>query len=145
MTATILASANAYHVGCMPTTSRRSSPLVLVADDHDDSRTIARLVLETAGWRVIEARTGPETLRLVVSNLKKAVLREGYFEHLDLTFAFKREGEWTQVSFIMDGKYGKVVQWTAFDDRYKSMIPDYQNEVGQFIIFMGDKIINLGK
>ena len=87
----------------------------------------------------------PETLRLVVSNLKKAVLREGYFEHLDLTFGFKREGEWTQVSFIMDGKYGKVVQWTAFDDRYKSMIPDYQNEVGQFIIFMGDKIINLGK
>ena len=58
----------------MPTTSRRSSPLVLVADDHDDSRTIARLVLETAGWRVIEARTGPETLRLVYEERPDALL-----------------------------------------------------------------------
>jgi two-component system cell cycle response regulator DivK len=59
----------------MPTPSRRpSSPLVLVADDHEDSRTIARLVLETAGWRVIEARTGPETLRLVHEEHPDALL-----------------------------------------------------------------------
>jgi len=40
-------------------------PLVLVADDHDDSRAIARVVLENAGFRVLEARTGTETLQLV--------------------------------------------------------------------------------
>src|SRR5258705_9070404 len=42
--------------------ARRDVPLVLVADDHDDSRDIARLVLESAGYRVIEARTGLEVL-----------------------------------------------------------------------------------
>jgi two-component system sensor histidine kinase ChiS len=59
----------------MPANSPRpGSPLVLVADDHEDSRTIARLVLETAGWRVIEARTGPETLRLVYEARPDALL-----------------------------------------------------------------------
>ena len=50
------------------------APLVLVADDHDDSRTIARVLLESAGFRVAEARTGPETLRLVHSERPAIVL-----------------------------------------------------------------------
>lgn len=50
------------------------APLVLVADDHDDSRTIARVLLESAGFRVAEARTGPETLRLVRSERPAIVL-----------------------------------------------------------------------
>jgi len=33
-------------------------PLVLVVDDHEDSRAIARLVLESVGFKVAEARTG---------------------------------------------------------------------------------------
>jgi CheY-like chemotaxis protein len=41
-------------------------PLVLVVDDHDDSRTIARLVLESAGFRVVDARTGFEGLRIAL-------------------------------------------------------------------------------
>jgi CheY-like chemotaxis protein len=43
------------------------APLILVADDHDDSRAIARLVLESARFRVIEARTGTEALRVLRS------------------------------------------------------------------------------
>jgi len=39
-------------------------PCVLVVDDHEESRTIARLVLERAGFRVAEASTGSEGLRL---------------------------------------------------------------------------------
>lgn len=35
---------------------------ILVADDHEDSRTIARLVLESAGYTVEEAATGHEAL-----------------------------------------------------------------------------------
>jgi CheY-like chemotaxis protein len=59
----------------MPTLPRRSRvPLVLVADDHEDSRVIARLVLETAGWRVLEACTGTETLRLVREERPDALL-----------------------------------------------------------------------
>ena len=40
------------------------APLVLVADDHDDSRCIARIVLETSGFRVVEATTGSEALAM---------------------------------------------------------------------------------
>jgi CheY-like chemotaxis protein len=50
------------------------SPLVLVADDHDDSRAIARVVLENAGFRVVESRTGPETLQLVRAERPSIVL-----------------------------------------------------------------------
>jgi len=39
-------------------------PLVLVADDHEDSRCIARIVLESSGFRVVEARTGTEALAM---------------------------------------------------------------------------------
>lgn len=49
-------------------------PLVLVIDDHDDSRTIARLVLESAGFRVIDARTGFEGLRLALDAKPLVVL-----------------------------------------------------------------------
>lgn len=40
------------------------APLVLVADDHEDSRCIARIVLESSGFRVVEARTGREALAM---------------------------------------------------------------------------------
>jgi CheY-like chemotaxis protein len=49
-------------------------PLVLVVDDHDDSRTIARLVLESAGFRVLDARTGFEGLRLALDAKPLVVL-----------------------------------------------------------------------
>jgi CheY-like chemotaxis protein len=39
-------------------------PLVLVADDDEDSRTIAVLILRHAGYAVAEARTGAEAVEL---------------------------------------------------------------------------------
>jgi CheY-like chemotaxis protein len=39
------------------------SPLVLIVDDHEDSRVIGRVVLESVGLRVAEAATGSEGLR----------------------------------------------------------------------------------
>ena len=44
-------------------TSMMPAPLILVVDDHEPSRTLARLVLERAGFRVEEAATGGEGLR----------------------------------------------------------------------------------
>ena len=44
-------------------TSLMPPPLILVVDDHEPSRTLARLVLERAGFRVEEAATGGEGLR----------------------------------------------------------------------------------
>lgn len=53
--------------------SATALPLVLVIDDHEDSRIIARLVLEAAGFRVCEAASGVEGLSLAVS-LQPAVV-----------------------------------------------------------------------
>jgi len=44
-------------------TSLLNAPLILVVDDHEPSRTLARLVLERAGFRVAEAATGRDGLR----------------------------------------------------------------------------------
>jgi CheY-like chemotaxis protein len=44
-------------------TSMMPPPMILVVDDHEPSRTLARLVLERAGFRVEEAATGGEGLR----------------------------------------------------------------------------------
>ena len=45
-----------------------SRPRVLVVDDHEDSRTVTRMVLEHAGYQVSEATNGPEGLRRVLED-----------------------------------------------------------------------------
>ncbi len=47
---------------------------ILVVDDHDDSRTITRMVLEHAGYEVSEARTGTEGLRKALDERPEMVL-----------------------------------------------------------------------
>ena len=42
-------------------------PLILVADDHEDTRLLFRTVLEVRGYRVIEAADGEETVRTAES------------------------------------------------------------------------------
>ncbi|HXT14772.1 MAG TPA: response regulator [Gemmatimonadaceae bacterium] len=51
-----------YRIDTEIATLSPEAPLILVADDHADSRYIARIVLENAGFRVVEARTGREAL-----------------------------------------------------------------------------------
>ena len=55
-------------------------PCVLVVDDHEESRTIARLVLERAGFRVAEASTGNEGLRLASGEDPAPAGRSKWFE-----------------------------------------------------------------
>ena len=57
--------------------------LVLVADDHDDSRAIARLILESGGFQVIEARTGAETVALTRAERPTAILLDIVMPVLD--------------------------------------------------------------
>lgn len=54
-------------------TTATTVPLVLVVDDHEDSRIIARLVLEAAGFRVREAANGAAGLSLAIA-LEPAVM-----------------------------------------------------------------------
>ena len=47
------------------TSSRRSRPTVLVAEDHEDSRLLFKFFLESKGCRVVEAGDGLEAVTMV--------------------------------------------------------------------------------
>jgi CheY-like chemotaxis protein len=57
--------------------------LVLVVDDHEDSRIIMRLVVESVGLRVADARTGPEGLQAARELLPSIVLLDLVLPGLD--------------------------------------------------------------
>ena len=65
------------------TPPRCDGPLVLVADDHEDSRDIARMVLESAGYRVTEATTGLEALAIAFEMRPAIVLLDVIMPDLD--------------------------------------------------------------
>ena len=67
-----LAEATIEHRPCIQAVETLA-PLVLVVDDHEDSRVIARVVLEAAGFRVCEAACGVEALD-VAATLKPDVV-----------------------------------------------------------------------
>jgi CheY-like chemotaxis protein len=52
-------------------------PLVLIADDHEDTRLLFRTVLEVRGYRVIEAADGEETVRTAESARPDLILMDG--------------------------------------------------------------------
>jgi two-component system, cell cycle response regulator DivK len=54
------ASGAAPTIGVIPT--KMSGPSILIADDYDDNRELLRLMLETEGYRIREARDGLEAL-----------------------------------------------------------------------------------
>ena len=64
-------------------TPRERSHLVLVVDDHVDSRTIARIVLQRAGFRVAEASSGIEGLETALALRPSAVLLDMILPGID--------------------------------------------------------------
>jgi CheY-like chemotaxis protein len=58
-------------------------PLILIADDHEDSRTIARIMVERAGFNAAEATTGLETLARARSKAPKVILLDMIMPEMD--------------------------------------------------------------
>ena len=56
---------------------------ILVVEDHDDSRAMMSLLIESYGYEVIEARDGFETLELVKSSCPELVLMDINMPKLD--------------------------------------------------------------
>ncbi len=57
-------------------------PLVLVADDHEDTRLLYRTVLEVRGYSVIEAADGEETVRTAEIARPDLILMDGSLPRL---------------------------------------------------------------
>ena len=68
----------------------RARPLVLVADDHEDTRLLFRTVLEVRGYRVIEAADGEETVRAAESERPDLILMDGSLPRLSGVDATRR-------------------------------------------------------
>ncbi|MGH7620166.1 MAG: response regulator [Gemmatimonadaceae bacterium] len=62
---------------------RRSPCVVLVAEDHDDTRTAQRIVLEAFGFVVKEARTGLDALAMAQASRPRIVLLDLVLPEID--------------------------------------------------------------
>ncbi len=65
-------------------------PLVLVADDDEDTRLLFRTMLEIRGYSVIEAADGEEAVRLAESECPDMILMDGSLPRLDGLDATRR-------------------------------------------------------
>ena len=65
-------------------------PLVLVADDDEDTRLLFRTVLEVRGYDVIEAADGEETVRTAESAHPDLILMDGSLPRLSGVDATRR-------------------------------------------------------
>lgn len=68
----------------------RPRPLVLVTDDHEDTRFLLSTVLGMSGYAVIEAVDGEEAVRLAESAVPDLILMDGSLPRLDGLAATRR-------------------------------------------------------
>jgi CheY-like chemotaxis protein len=65
-------------------------PLVLVVDDHADTRSMLSFVIETNGYRVVEAADGENAIRLAESMLPNLILMDTNLPGVDGLMATER-------------------------------------------------------
>jgi CheY-like chemotaxis protein len=69
---------------------RESAPLVMVAEDHEDTRFLLRTVLERRGLAVVEAGDGEEAILLAERATPDLILMDGSLPRLDGIAATRR-------------------------------------------------------
>ena len=60
-----------------------NSPVVLIVEDHDDTREMLQLLLQVFGCRVISAHDGEEALGLAEKSIPDLILMDMRMPHLD--------------------------------------------------------------
>jgi two-component system cell cycle response regulator DivK len=68
-------------------------PLVLIVDDNEKNRKLARDVLRAAEFRTIEATTGGEAIALAAEHLPDLILMDMRLPDMDGTDAARRLGD----------------------------------------------------
>ena len=80
-------------------------PLVLVTDDHEDTRLLFRTILAMRGYGVIEAEDGEEAVQLAESETPDLILMDGVLPRLNGLDATRRirelsTGRTTPIVFV---------------------------------------------
>ena len=65
-------------------------PIALIAEDHDDSREMLRILLERKNWIVCEARDGIEAVEMAYCRQPKVILMDGSLPLIDGLEATRR-------------------------------------------------------
>lgn len=76
------------------------SPLVLIVDDNEQNRKLARDVLRAAGFRTLEAASGAEGIALAAEHLPDVVLMDVQLPDMNGTDAARKLSEGTLTARI---------------------------------------------
>jgi two-component system, cell cycle response regulator DivK len=88
------------------------SPKVLVAEDYDDARDIMAMVLQTAGFQVLEARDGLEALDAARSFRPTIIIMDMFMPNMDgltATRALRDEPELRRIPVIAQTAQPSVI------------------------------------
>ena len=99
-------------------------PLVLVTDDHADTRLLFRTILAMRGYSVIEAEDGEEAVRLAKSEIPDLILMDGVLPQLNGLEATRQirelsTGRSTPIVFVCgraEPKYRDMARDAGCDD-----------------------------
>ena len=117
----------ARHAPCLllfpaPSTSTATSPTILVAEDHEDSREALRTLLEAFGYRVRIATNGREAVDCALAEQPELVLMDIMMPELDgfqATRALRSAADFRQVPILaltaMEGAH-RLTQEAGCDD-----------------------------
>lgn len=83
------------------------------------------------------------SLVLDVMNAVNAITREGYFEHIQIVFTFNKLENGTNLTYMMEGKYGAGIIWAPHQSRYRPLKPKYQEQIDLFNNKIGNRIYKL--
>jgi two-component system cell cycle response regulator DivK len=75
-------------------------PLVLIVDDNEKNRKLARDVLSAAGFQTLEAASGAEGIALAAEHLPDVILMDLRLQDMDGTEAARRLGHELQTASI---------------------------------------------
>ena len=67
-----------------------TQPLILLVEDHEDTRYLYRCVLEMGGYRIVEAKDGDEAVRIAESVLPDLILMDTNLPRVDGLMAANR-------------------------------------------------------
>jgi CheY-like chemotaxis protein len=103
----------------------RTRPLVLVTDDHEDTRSLISTILELCGCAVIEASDGEEAVRLAESATPDLILMDAGLprvDGIDATRRIRRMGQTGRVPIVFVSGHAepsyRVVALEAGCDEY---------------------------
>ena len=99
--------------------ARPPRPRVLVAEDHDDTRHLLRLLLERRGFDVLEAGDGEEAVRLAEDARPDLILLDSGLPRLDglaVTRRVRERGAARRVPIVfLSGRAEPFARTEAFD------------------------------